>query len=140
MVKPYSLDLRERVAARVMSGESVRSVASVFTVSVATVVRWSQRYRAQGDVRPSKMGGFRRPILEGEREWVVTRIAREPEVTLRQMVAELGERGVRVSYSALRNFVHREGLSFKKNGAAKRARPTRRGPLPRPVEEVSGQA
>jgi transposase len=118
MVKPYSLDLRERVASRVMAGESVRSVASVFTVSVATVVRWSQRFRAQGNVR----------------------IAGEPEVTLRQMVAELGERGVRVSYSALRNFVHREGLSFKKNGAAKRARQTRRGPLPGPMEDVSGQA
>jgi transposase len=138
MVKPYSLDLRERVAARVLAGDSVRSVAAVFSVSVATVVRWSQR--ARGDVRPSKMGGFRRPILEGERDWVVERIAREPEVTLRQMVAELGERGVRVSYSALRNFVHREGLSFKKNGAAKRARPARRSPLSRPVEDVSVQA
>ena len=140
MVKPYSLDLRERVAARVMAGDSVRSVAAVFSVSVATVVRWSQRFRARGDVRPSKMGGFRRPILEGERNWVLERIAREPEVTLRQMVAELGARGVRISCSALRNFVHREGLSFKKNAAAKRAGPARRGPLPRPVEAVSGKA
>jgi len=140
MVKPYSLDLRERVAARVIAGDSVRSVAALFSVSVATVVRWSQRFRARGDVRPNKMGGFRRPILEGERDWVVERIAREPEVTLRQMVAELGERGVSVSYGALRNFVHREGLSFKKNSAAKRARPTRCGPLSGPVEEVSSQA
>jgi transposase len=115
-------------------------VAALFCVSVATVVRWSQRFRARGDVRPSKMGGYRRPILEGERDWVVERIAREPEVTLRQMVAELGERGVSVSYGALRNFVHRQGLSFKKNGAAKRARPTRRGPLSGALEKVSGQA
>jgi hypothetical protein len=35
MTKPYSLDLRERVAARVLAGGSVRSVASTFSVSVA---------------------------------------------------------------------------------------------------------
>jgi transposase len=46
MAKPYSLDLRERVVARVMAGETVRSVAAIFEVSVASVVKWSQRYRA----------------------------------------------------------------------------------------------
>ena len=43
MTKPYSLDLRERVTERVAAGDSVRAVATIFTVSVASVVRWSQR-------------------------------------------------------------------------------------------------
>ncbi|MFZ5932273.1 MAG: IS630 family transposase, partial [Pseudomonadota bacterium] len=34
MVKPYSVDLRERVVARVMSGKPIREVAAVFGVSV----------------------------------------------------------------------------------------------------------
>lgn len=46
MVKPYSVDLRERVVARVMSGKPIREVAAVFGVSVASVAKWSLRFRA----------------------------------------------------------------------------------------------
>jgi transposase len=45
MTKPYSLDLRERVTEPVAAGDRVRAVATIFTVSVASVVRWSQRLR-----------------------------------------------------------------------------------------------
>jgi transposase len=40
MTKTYSLDLRERVAERVAAGDRVRAVATIFSVSVASVVRW----------------------------------------------------------------------------------------------------
>jgi putative transposase len=33
---------------------------------------------------------------------------------LRGLVAELGERGLKVDYSAVRTFVHEEGPSYKK--------------------------
>ena len=36
MARSYSLDLRERVVARVARGETCRSVAAVFDVSVAS--------------------------------------------------------------------------------------------------------
>ena len=45
MARPYSLDLRERVVSAVFGGESCRSVSRTFGVSVASVVRWSQRAR-----------------------------------------------------------------------------------------------
>ena len=45
MVRPLSLDLRERVVAAVAKGESCRSVAARFEVSVSSVVKWSQRAR-----------------------------------------------------------------------------------------------
>lgn len=48
MAKPYAMDLRERVVARVEAGEAVRAVAAAFDVSVSAVVKWSQRYRATG--------------------------------------------------------------------------------------------
>jgi hypothetical protein len=48
MGRAYSLDLRERVVAAVAAGESCRAVAATFKVSVASVVKWSQRYRATG--------------------------------------------------------------------------------------------
>ena len=141
MVRPYSDDLRKRVAARVVGGESVRSVAAAFTVSVASAVRWSQLWRSKdGDVRSGKMGGHRKRILEPHRDWVQARIAREPEVTLRELAAELTALGTPVGYSAMRDFVHREGLSFKKKRAAQRAGSARRRPAPRALEEAPGKA
>jgi transposase len=48
MARVYSLDLRERVLAAVLSGQSFR---------VASVVKWSQRFRATGSAAAKPMGG-----------------------------------------------------------------------------------
>jgi transposase len=76
MTKPYSLDLRERVTERVAAGDSVRAVATIFTVSVASVVRWSQRLRRTGSAAGGKMGGHRACTLIGERGWLMERTTR----------------------------------------------------------------
>ena len=115
MAKPYSIDLRERVVARVMSGESVRCVARAFDVSVSSVVKWSQRFRATGSTAPAQFGGYKRAILEPHRDYVRARFAEEPTLTLRGLQRDLAGRGVKVSYGAVWKFVHNEGLSFKKN-------------------------
>ncbi len=117
MAKPYSLDLRERVVARVMAGETVRKVAADFDVSVSSVVKWSQRYRATGSAAPAKFGGWRRPILEPHAELVRSLLSERPDLPLYALQAELAARGVKVSYGALWSFVHRLGLSFKKKRA-----------------------
>jgi transposase len=57
MSRPLSTGLRDRVVARVAAGETVRSVAAVFGVSVSSVVKWSQRWRATGSASPNPMGG-----------------------------------------------------------------------------------
>jgi transposase len=41
---------------------------------------------------------------------------------LRGLVAELAERGLKVDYRSVWNFVHAEKLSFKKNRGRQRAR------------------
>jgi transposase len=48
MTAPTSNDLRERVVAAVLSGESGRAVAARFEVAASSVVKWSQRHRATG--------------------------------------------------------------------------------------------
>jgi len=122
MPKAYSMDLRERAVARVMAGETVRSVADVLQVSVASVVKWSQRFRQTGSAAPSRMGGCRRPlILQPQRDWLVARTAGGQAFTLRGLQAELAERGTAVDYRTVWRFVHAEGLSFKKKRSAKRA-------------------
>jgi transposase len=139
MTKPYSLDLRERVAERVAAGDRVWAVAAIFTVSVASVVRWSQRVRRTGSVARGKMGGHRACNLAGERGWLIERITTEPEVTVRRLMMELAERGVVVSYGTVWNFIHREKMSFKKKRAAGRARSPRHGAPPGALEKISGE-
>jgi transposase len=98
---PYSLDLRERVVAAVAAGESCRKVAATYKVSVASVVRWSQRFRASGSAAAKRTGGNRPRSLAGERDWLLRRLAEVPELTLRALVAELGERSVVTSYGSV---------------------------------------
>jgi len=113
-MKPYSTDLRERAVAAVVSGETCRVVADRFGVGVATVVRWSQRYRATGSVAAGKVGGHRRPVLEPHRDFIVERIKQKPHLTLHGLKDELAARGVNVSHNAVWRFLRREGLRFKK--------------------------
>ena len=88
MPRSYSLDLRERVVGAMAAGASARSAASQFGVSVASAVRWSQLQRRTGGVAPGKLGGHRKPVLLPEREWLLARIAAEPDLTLRALLAE----------------------------------------------------
>jgi putative transposase len=115
MVRPLSIDLRERVVAAVLAGESCRAVAARFGVAVSSVVKWSQRHRATGSVAPGKMGGHRKRILEPHRDFIVERIGHTPHLTLHGLKAELKARGVSVSHNAVWVFLRREGLRFKKN-------------------------
>ena len=123
MARPVSNDLRERVVARVAAGEPGRSVARVFGVSVSSVVRWSQRWRATGSAAARPMGGRRRDAMARGRDHALARLAEQPSLPLRQLQAELAARGVKVSYGALWSFVHAEGLSFKKRPSS-RPRPS----------------
>ena len=138
MVRPYSMDLRERAVARVEAGESRHKVAALFGVSASSVIKWAQRKRLVGSVAAKPMGGSRRRVLSGERTWLLARIAAKPDVTLRGLLAELAERGVKISYGAIWDFFASEGISFKKKPVCQRAGQARRSLAARPMEEVSG--
>jgi transposase len=114
MTRPYSSDLRGRVVASLASGSTCREAAKLFGVSVASVVRWSQLFRATGNVAPKRMGGRRRMLLLPERDWLLARIAVAPDLTLRAVRAELAERGVKVGHATVWAFLASEGLTFKK--------------------------
>jgi transposase len=115
MCRPLSNDLRERVVAAVACGESCRSVALRFGVAASSVVKWSQRYRATGSVKPGKMGGHRKRVLEPHGAFIKERISQTPHMTLHGLKDELAARGVCVSHNAVWLFLRREGLRFKKN-------------------------
>jgi transposase len=126
MTRPYSIDLRERAVALVEGGQSRHQVAKLFKVGVASVIRWCARQRDSGTCAAKPMGGHRRPILLSEREWLLARLSVVPDLTVRGLLSELHDRGVKVSYGALWAFLAAEGLTFKKNPVRRRARATRR--------------
>jgi len=126
MARAYSLDLRERVVAAVAAGESCRKVAETFKISVASVVKWSQRFRTTGSAAAKRMGGNRPRSLANEREWLLRRLNQKSDLTLRALVAELGERGVTTSYGSVWRIVHDAGISFKKNSVRHRTGSPRR--------------
>ncbi len=138
MTRPYSSDLRERVVASVSFGRSCRVTAALFGVSVASVVRWSQRYRATGSSRAKPMGGRRRLLLLPQREWLLARIAAAPDLTVRAVRTELAERGLKVSYGAVWSFLAAEGLTVKKNAARRRTGTGRRRAQAPAMAAVSG--
>ena len=116
MARAYSNDLRERVVAAVeLDGMSCREAAAQFSVGVSTAIRWLARYRRSGSVAPAQIGGYRPKSIAGaHRDWFIEP-CRGSTFTLRGLVAELAERGLKVDYRTMRSFVHAEQLSFKKN-------------------------
>jgi transposase len=141
MVRPYSMDLRERVAAAVAAGESRRSAARRFGVSASTVVKWAQRVDRTGSVKPGKMGGHVPLLLASERDWILTRLAEAGfDLTVRGLSAELKARGVNAGPYAVWKFFQREGLTFKKKPARGRAGPAGRGARTGALEASSGEA
>lgn len=140
MVRAYSMDLRERVVAAVMDeGMSARGAAARFGISESSAIRWVKRYRQTGSAAPAQIGGHRAGLLTGElRDWLLARMG--SDFTLRGLVAELAERGVKVDYVQVWRFAHAEGLSFKKKRSSRRATEAEDRPTARAVEEVSGPA
>jgi transposase len=138
MGRPYSLDLRERVVAAVeKSGISRRRAATQFGVGISTVIAWVRRSRETGSVAPGKMGGHKPKAIAGEhRAWLLQR-AKEKDFTLRGLVTEFAERGLKVDYRSVWNFVHAEKLSFKKKRRCQRTRSSRYRPQAGAVDKVS---
>ena len=126
MGKPYSMDLRERVVAAVEEGGlSRRRAAERFGVGISTAINWVRRFRATGSVAPGQMGGHKPKKIKGEhRAWLLGRCG-EQDFTLRGLVAELAERGLKVDYRTMWDFVHAEKLSYKKNRGRQRTGPSR---------------
>ena len=117
MGAPYSLDLRERVVAAVAAGLSREAAAGRFQVSYSSATRWVSRAAAKGSPAASPMGGKKPFTLAEQADWIRARVADKPDITGRELLAELHDRGVNVSYYGVWHFLDHAGLSFKKKSA-----------------------
>ena len=66
--------------------------------------------------------GDHRSLLTGMRDWILGRIAVEPDLTIEELREQLRERGVIVGYGTVWRFFAREAITFKKKRARSRAR------------------
>ncbi len=138
MGAPYSLDLRERVVAAVAGGMSRAEASRQFRISHSSAIRWTKRDAETGSPAALPMGGKKPFALAGEEAWIRARLAEKPDITGRELLAELNLRGVEVSYYGVWHFLDHAGLSFKKKPACQRTGPPRRRP-PAPAMEVAAR-
>ncbi len=68
------------------------------------------------EIKP--MGGVRRAVLAGERNWLLARIGQAPDLTLQALRSELTAKGVQVSLWAVWKLFKSKGITFKKKPAA----------------------
>jgi transposase len=124
MGAPYSLDLRTRVVAAIKGGMSRNQAAKQFGVAISTAINWARLEKETGSIEPGQMGGHKPKAISGEHaNWLRRRIG-ESDFTLRGLVAELAERGLKVDYRSVWEFVHAERVSFKKKRGGWRTRPS----------------
>jgi len=124
MGKPYSEDLRKRVVAAVETGGlSCNQAAKQFGVAISTAIGWVRRLRETGSVAPGKIGGYRPKAISGEyRVWLLQRI--KQDFTLRGLVAELAERGLKsITVRCGSSSMPRSSASKKSVVAGERDRP-----------------
>lgn len=120
-MRPYSEDLRERAVQRAEAGETIRAIAAALRISPSCVSKWGKRQREMGSLTPDQVGGHKPRTPAGEHAaWLRARVAEGP-FTTRGLTAELAARGIKTDRRAVWVFVHAEGLSFKKDGAARGA-------------------
>jgi transposase len=124
--KPCSLELRERVVSAIESGASRREAADWFEVSPSSAIKWMQRRQATGSIAAKPSGGSISP-LEAHAALLLALLARQPDLTLDEIVAAQHKRRIAGSRSAVWRFLQRHKISFKKKLAGGRARAGRRG-------------
>ncbi len=113
MAAPLSQDLRQRLVQVIEAGTSARQAAARFAVSLTAVHRLMRRVRVTGSTQPSKIGGYRQPLLAGHEDLLRELVAGRKGITLARIQAELVRRGIEAG-STIWSTLRRLGLSHKK--------------------------
>jgi len=115
MSKLLSLDLRVRVLAAVKAGASHREAGERFGVSAASVSRWRNWERQQGDARAKAIGGDRRSgRIEVHKETILAVLKAAPDLAIEELRRRLAEKGLVFGEGTIRRFFERHGITRKK--------------------------
>ena len=115
MTAPLSDDLRKRLVRAVEQGSSATGAARRFDVSASAAIKLMRRVRETGSTVPGKIGGTRRPLLEGHEAVLRELTSARPGITLAELQAALTGRGIVAgSLTTIWSTLRRLGLSHKK--------------------------
>ena len=115
MTAPLSNDLRHRVVLAIEAGLSRRDAAAKFDVSIASAVRWHQRYRRTGRVVPDAIGGDRTSHrAEAHAAKVLGWADEKRDITLAEIASRLAGEGHVFALSTIWRLLDRHDYTVKK--------------------------
>jgi transposase len=103
MPKAYSGDLRVRMIAAVVAGASRREAGDRFEISPSTSIRWLQQWEESGNAQPKPRGGSTSPLEEFGPQ-ILSLVKEQPDLTLKETIAQLNKHRIRASRSSLWQF------------------------------------
>lgn len=122
MGKPHPIELRARVVGYVDKGHSHQETARVFTVSVSFVNNMIKLRRKTGSLAAKKQGNPGKGKLSPYDDWVKERLREKGDLTLDELRIKLHDQhGMEVHRASIGGWLHRLGLSNKKNTHRQRA-------------------
>ena len=123
-MKPYAVDLREKVVSTYYSGNiSVRKLAVNFGVGKAFVQKMLKQYKEEGHVNPGKQGTRKKAVLADSSDLLIALVKQDPDATLSEYCEYWLESHKQVvSESMMCRALQKLNLSRKKKrlGAVKR--------------------
>jgi transposase len=115
MTAPLSNDLRLRVVRAIESGLSRRAAAAKFDVSIASAVRWHQRYARTGSIEPDAIGGDRYSHrVEAHAAKVLGWIDEDCDLTLVEIATRLADEGHVFAPATIWRLLDRHDYTLKK--------------------------
>ncbi len=101
-MKPYSLDLRQRIVEAVGQGKTYEEVAHLFHVSPSTVKRYIRQWREEGNLQPRPIPGRPAKKLALVQDGLLSQIEAFPDATLEERCKQWEEQnGTKVSISTM---------------------------------------
>ena len=115
-MKPYSLDLRERIIADRQQGTSIRKLAKQYKVSRGMVWNLIKLKRDTGKINPKPATGGKQSQLAAQETKIAEMTQKYPDYTLEEYCEYWDEQtGVRVSASTMCRKLQQLRLTIKKN-------------------------
>ena len=115
MTAPLSNDLRLRVVRAIEGGLTRRAAAGKFDVSIASAVRWYQRYKRTGSVEPDAIGGDRHSHrAEAHAARVLGWVDENRDITLVEIADRLAAEGHVFAPATIWRLLDRHDYTVKK--------------------------
>ena len=115
MTAPLSNDLRRRVVKAIEGGLSRRAAAAKFDISVASAVRWHQRFKRTGSIEPDAIGGDHHSHrAEAHAARILEWIDEQRDLTLVEIRDRLAEEGHVFAPATIWRLLDRHNYTVKK--------------------------